>query len=134
MSKSFTKWSTQILLYTKNILEIRYRFKKKFSRLLLSYENKLDKKFMRCNAGRKSQPIYFIIVDKIPYSPVKSSWKLLYQSHSKQQLMSLNTEQGMDEAQQRKHALHAHRMKNALFSGKHIHRRVQLFSWGSYKD
>lgn len=33
-----------------------------------------------------------------------------------QQLMSLNTEQGMDEAQQRKHALNGHRMKNALFS------------------
>ena len=32
--------------------------------------------------------------------------------------MSLNTEQGMDEAQQRKHALNGHRMKNALFSGK----------------
>jgi len=31
--------------------------------------------------------------------------------------MSLNTEQGMDEAQQRKHALNGHRMKNALFSG-----------------
>lgn len=33
-----------------------------------------------------------------------------------QQLMSLNTEQGMDEAQQRKHALNIHRMKNALFA------------------
>ena len=34
-----------------------------------------------------------------------------------QQLMSLNTEQGMDEAQQRKQALNVHRMKNALFAG-----------------
>ena len=32
--------------------------------------------------------------------------------------MSLNTEQGMDEAQQRKQALNVHRMKNALFAGK----------------
>ena len=36
---------------------------------------------------------------------------------NQQQLMSLNTEQGMDEAQQRKHALNIHRMKNALFAG-----------------
>ena len=34
--------------------------------------------------------------------------------------MSLNTEQGMDEAQQRKHALNVHRMKNALFAGNLI--------------
>jgi len=32
-----------------------------------------------------------------------------------QNLMSLNTEQGMDEAQERKHRLNMHRMKNALF-------------------
>jgi len=32
-----------------------------------------------------------------------------------QQLMTLNTDQGMDEAQQRKQALNNHRMKNALF-------------------
>jgi len=34
-----------------------------------------------------------------------------------QQLMTLNTDQGMDEAQQRKQALNNHRMKNALFQG-----------------
>jgi hypothetical protein len=32
--------------------------------------------------------------------------------------MSLNTEQGMDEAQERKHRLNMHRMKNALFQGE----------------
>ena len=31
--------------------------------------------------------------------------------------MSLNTEEGMNEAQARKHALNVHRMKNALFAG-----------------
>ena len=42
----------------------------------------------------------------------------LFESSRQQQLMTLNTDQGMDEAQQRKQALNNHRMKNALFQGK----------------
>ena len=42
----------------------------------------------------------------------------LFESSHQQQLMTLNTDQGMDEAQQRKQALNNHRMKNALFQGK----------------
>ena len=41
----------------------------------------------------------------------------LFESSNQQQLMTLNTDQGMDEAQQRKQALNNHRMKNALFQG-----------------
>ena len=41
----------------------------------------------------------------------------LCESSNQQQLMTLNTDQGMDEAQQRKQALNNHRMKNALFQG-----------------
>ena len=49
---------------------------------------------------------------------------LLYSNFSdpnwQQNLMSLNTEQGMDEAQERKHRLNMHRMKNALFQGESL--------------
>ena len=55
----------------------------------------------------------------------------LFESSNQQQLMTLNTDQGMDEAQQRKQALNNHRMKNALFQGNICANTIRFYLFDS---